>query len=142
MGSESWRSVAVEVAALCQAQASDVQATRQSVTRARSAERRQDEAAIRQGFAHRFLLAMAETCTVRRVAAIEAVRREQKAAVEMKRQKADAETPSALARALTPLQQRQRNERRSLMAKRRLERLAARPPAGVWRTGRRRSRDP
>lgn len=133
MGPESWFSTAVEVAALRQAQAAEVQATRRSVMQARSSERNQEEAAIRQGFAHRFLLAMAETCAVRRATAIEIIRREQEAAVEIARRKADAETPSALARTLTPVQQRHRDERRCLRAKRRLERLAARVPVEVRR---------
>lgn len=114
MGSGDWRHAAIEVATLRQAQAVEVNAARRSARLAHSVARIQEEAAIRQCFAHRFLLAMRETCVVRRAAATEMVRLEQEAALEVARRKAAAETPGAISRTLTPLRQRHSDERRSL----------------------------
>jgi hypothetical protein len=80
-----------------------------------------DEAAIRQGFAHRFLLAMAETCALYRAAAIEQIQREQEAALGLMKEKARAELRGKLARSLAPVQARHHDERRGAQAKRRRE---------------------
>jgi hypothetical protein len=138
----SWRSAAAEIAALRHAQATEIQATRQRVRLAHGADCLRDEAAIRQGFVHRFLLAKAETCALHRAAAIEQIQREQQAALSLVREKARAELRGKLARNLTPVQARHRDERRRQQAKRREEWLAARETIAPFRVRRDRRRTP
>jgi hypothetical protein len=98
------------------------------------AERRRDEALVRQGFVHRFLLAMQETCAAKRAALVAQLTAEQEAALVQVKEKEKAETKGRIDRSLTPVHARHRDEqsgfRRACHAK---ERCAMQPRRGPIR---------
>lgn len=93
--------------------------------------RHRDEAAVRQAFAHRFLIAMQETCIDRRNAALVRLYAEQAALVAGARQRAAAETSASVPRGTAPLKARHREDwqqlREAARAARRRRRVAVRP---------------
>jgi hypothetical protein len=119
---EAWRSAAAEIAALRQAQAAELRATRGRVKLAQASDQRTAESVVRQSFAHRFLLAGQEVCAAKRLALLYQLRAEQNAMLVRARQQARAEAPGQVARTLVPLQSQHESERRGLQARRRAER--------------------
>lgn len=105
---DGWRAAS---AALRRVQALDIDAARFRIRTTLAAEARRDEALVRQGFAHRFLVAMQETCILRRRAAIRQLQAEQEAVVGEVQHKARAETRELVACSVASVRMRHRDER-------------------------------
>jgi len=125
----SWRATASELAALRQLHAVEIQATRFRARQAAASLRRRDEALVRQGFVHRFLVAMQETCAAKRAAMVAQITTEQEAAVAQVREKARAEAKGRIERSLAPVRARHRNEQHGLRVARRTQQRRAAPKA-------------
>lgn len=91
-----------------------MQATRFRSRMAAAAERRRDEALIRHGFVHRFLVAMQETCVAKRASLVAQLAAEQDAALTGLREKAKAEAKGRIDRSVAPVAARQQDERLAL----------------------------
>jgi len=122
---EGWRATASELAALRQLHAVEIQATRFRARQASSSLRCRDEALVRQGFVHRFLVAMQETCVAKRAALLAEITAERGAAVAQVREKAKAEAKGRIERSLVPVRARHRDEQQGLRAARRAEQRCA-----------------
>lgn len=113
------RPAAAEFAALREAHAFEILAARFSIRLALAAQRQQEQAAIRQGFAHRFLLAAQEVCAARRGAALDALAREQEAALQKAQERRKAETALHINRHLAPIRARHHEEMKAFGKRRR-----------------------
>ena len=125
---EAWRTTAGELAALRQLQAVEIQSARFAARMAAAAERRRDAALVRQGFVHRFLVAMQEICADKRNALIAQLTAEQEAALRRVREKARADAKGRIDRGVAPVRARHDDEQKGLRNARRVEQHCAMQP--------------
>lgn len=131
-----WHDAASEITALAQAHQLETALVRRAIALACRGASLQEQAAVRHGFAHRFLLAGREVCVLRRLAFIAQLKDEQQAALRNVRDKVRIEQRSLQAGSIAALRGRQREEKSNQLNARRAQWRRAVEEASVRSPGR------